>query len=67
VTFVKIYLYYLVLGKVMNRAQLDAEVMEAITKVPAFSDRKPRKTVTCICPIVKKIQGHATPEPWGSQ
>jgi hypothetical protein len=27
--------------------------MEAITKGPAFGDRKPPKTVTCICPIVK--------------
>jgi hypothetical protein len=27
--------------------------MEAITKGPAFGDRKPRKTVTCICPMVK--------------
>jgi hypothetical protein len=27
--------------------------MEAITKGPAFGDRKPWKTVTCICPIAK--------------
>jgi hypothetical protein len=32
--------------------------MEAITKSPAFDDSKPRKTVTCICPIVKNPGAH---------
>jgi hypothetical protein len=32
--------------------------MEAITKGPAFGDRKLRKTVTCICPIVKNPRAH---------
>jgi hypothetical protein len=35
------------------KIKLDAGVMEAITEGPAFGDRKPQKTVTCICPIVK--------------
>jgi hypothetical protein len=33
-------------------------MMEAITKGPTFGDRKPQKTVTCICPIVKNLRAH---------
>jgi hypothetical protein len=45
-------------SKGVNRYKLDAGVMEAIAKGPAFGDRKPRKTDTCICPIVKNLTAH---------
>jgi hypothetical protein len=41
--------------------KLDAGVMEAITVDPTFGDRNlkiPRKTVTCICPIVVNPRSH---------
>jgi hypothetical protein len=43
-------------GEQVTGLKLDAGVMEAITKGPAFGDRKLH--VTCICLIVKNPRAH---------
>jgi hypothetical protein len=58
INYIYIYIYI-----IRYQFWLDAGVMEAITKGPAFGDEK---TVTCICPV-GKIQGHLTPEQQGSR